>query len=101
MWQRRAHVLKPLTNKYGTKTFVWTDEMEKSFKEMKSLMAMDCVRQYPNHTFGFDIYTDYQMGACIMQNGTPVAYWSRKMNSSQRNYTTMEKEILSIVCCLK
>ena len=29
MWPRRAYVLKPLTDKSGTKTFVWTDEMEK------------------------------------------------------------------------
>ena len=32
MWPRRADVLKPLTDKSGTKTFVWTDEMEKAFK---------------------------------------------------------------------
>ena len=83
IWPRRAHVLKLPTDKYGTKTFVLTDEMEKAFKEMKSLMAMDCLRQYPNHNLGFDINTDasdYQMGPCIMKNGKPVAYWSRKLN---------------------
>ena len=52
--------------------------------EIYFLMAMDCLRQHPNHNLGFNIYTDasnYQMGACIMQNGEPVAYWSRKLEA--------------------
>ena len=41
------------------------------------------------------------MGAAILQNGRPIAYFSRKLNKAQQHYTTTEKELLAIVLCLK
>ena len=107
MWPSRAHILKPLTDCSGLKKGVklnWTDEMQSAFDKMRLLMAADCLAAYPDHNKRFDIYTDssdYQMGGCIIQEGKPVAYFSRKLNKAQRNYTVTEKEMLSIVATLE
>jgi hypothetical protein len=85
MWPSRAHVLIPLTDQAGLKKgvkLVWTDEMQMAFDKLRLLIAADALAVYPDHNKCFDIYTDssnYQLGACSVQEGRPVAYFRRKL----------------------
>jgi hypothetical protein len=52
----------------------------------------------------FHVYTDAsnkQLGAVIMQEGKPLAFYGRKLSSAQTRYTAGEQELLSIVETLK
>jgi hypothetical protein len=74
--------------------FVWIERQQHAFETMKAIIVKDCLVQYPEHNLSFNIYTDasnYQLGAVIMQQNIPLAYYSRKLNNTQKNYTTLEK----------
>ncbi len=111
MWPHRSHILSPLTTKTGAPQkgvkappFKWTPEMQKAFEKMKAQMAAEVLCAHPDHNKPFKIYTDasnYQLGACIMQGSCPVAYYSRKLNSAQRKYATIDKELLCVVATLR
>jgi hypothetical protein len=106
MWPSCPHILKPLPDHSGLKKtpFKWTEEMQKAFEKMRLLMAADALAAYPDHNKRFNVYTDasdFQLGTCIIQEGRPVAYFLQKLTKSQQNYTTMKKEMLSIVATLK
>ena len=68
------------------------------------MIGREVLLGYPDFNDPFEIHTDaskLQLGAIIYQKGKPIAFYSRKMNSAQHNYTTTEKELLSIVETLK
>jgi hypothetical protein len=106
IWPSHAHILKPLTDRSGLKKrapIKWTDDMQQAFDKMRLLMAADALAAYLDHNKLFNVYTDtsdFQLGTCFIQEGRPIAYFSQKLTKSQQNYTTMEKEMLSIIATL-
>ena len=97
MWPRRTHVLAPLTAFQGKDTtFVWGKPQQQAFDEMKALLAHDCLNVYPDPDLNqpFDIYTDasdYQLRAAIIQNGRPIAYYSRTLYQAKRTTQQQKK----------
>jgi hypothetical protein len=87
MWPNRSHIMAPLTDQTGKKTFTWSPEMEKAFEQMEILLVTDALSAYPDQNLPVDIYTDasdYQLGACVMQNSLPVAYYSKNSMEFKR-----------------
>ena len=61
---KQAHILSPLSDESGKKTFRWTDKMDNTFNQMKAILSADVLMAYPNHNKPFHIYkdaSDYQM----------------------------------------
>ena len=99
MFPKRAHILAPLTALTSQKSgnVAWSAECQHAFDP---ILSSDVLLSYPNHNKPFHVYTDasdLQLGAVIVQDDRAVAYYSHKLNAAKRNYTTMEKELLSVV----
>ncbi len=105
MWIRRSDVLAPLTALTSKEAkWRWTDVEQNAFDKMKNIISHETLLAYPNFNKPFDIHTDashQQLGSVISQDGKPIAFYSRKLNSAQTRYTTTERELLSIVETLK
>jgi hypothetical protein len=68
------------------------------------MLSKEARLSYPDFSKPFDLYTnasDLQLGATLVQEGKPLGFYTRKLNSAQMNYTVGEKELLGIVEGLK
>ena len=118
MWEKRTHILSPLTDLLGEcadktssknkkrtrKKFAWEDKHQKAFDAMKKVVSREISMAYPNFNETFNVYTDAsskQLGAVIVQNNRPIAFYSKKLNTAQRNYTVTDLELLSVVMTLR
>ena len=89
MWQKHCEILAPLTA-LTSKNFKydWTNEHQKCFDAIKRVIGRELLLDYPNFNAPFEINTDaskLQIGAVKPQKGKPIAFYSRKMNSSPKN----------------
>lgn len=87
--------------------FIWTTECDNAFKTLKTLLACPPVLQFPefseNNTFVLKTDASGTAIAAVLtnKNDRPIAYASRMLNKAEKNYCTIEKELLAIVWGIK
>ncbi len=105
-----ADVALPLTDllKKGER-FVWSRECQDSFQNLKNVLCSHPVLKAPDFTKRFKLACDasgFALGSALLQEDDdgvdhPVAYYSKKFTAAQSRYSTVEKELLSIIMSLK
>ncbi|KAL5020892.1 hypothetical protein ScPMuIL_000047 [Solemya velum] len=80
--------------------WAWQKEQEDAFNNIKHLVTNHPVLRY------YDVHDDVTiqcdasesgLGAALMQNEQPIAFASRALTSTEKNYAQIEKECLAIV----
>ena len=103
-------ICEPLTQLLKkNKSFVWSDDCESAFLKLKAVLKSSPVLQAPDFDSQFKLAVDASdtaSGAVLLQEGQdgvdhPICYFSRKFNKNQRNYSTIEKECLSLILALQ
>nr|GFA67148.1 hypothetical protein [Tanacetum cinerariifolium] len=75
--------------------FVWNEEQEKSFEELKQRLVSTPVLTLPSGSSEFQIYSDASkkgLGCILMQHGKVIAYASRQLKPYKVNYPTHDLE---------
>lgn len=103
-----ADITIPLTNLCKKDTpFNFTMECQHSFEYLKKLLTSPPILQYPDFSQNkeFILQTDASgtaIGAVLCNHDLrPVAYASRPLNKAEKNYPTIQKELLAVVWGIK
>ena len=89
--------------------FIWTQNCQKAFESIKTILASEPVLSAPNFNKTFKLNVDASdvgAGAVLLQEDSdgidhPVCYFSKKFNAHQKNYSTIEKECLALILALQ
>nr|GEU74623.1 RNA-directed DNA polymerase [Tanacetum cinerariifolium] len=79
--------------------FVWDEEREKSFEELKKRLVFAPILTLPSGSGGFQIYSDALkkgLGCVLMQHGKVIAYTSRQLKPYEANYPTHDLELAAV-----
>ena len=104
-----AHIAVPLHDLLNKSEFVWTPQCDSAFKQLKEILCSSVTLKLPDRLGRFIVScdaSDKAVGFVLEQSDAsrsrrPVAFGGRKLNKSECNYSTTEKECLALIEALK
>ena len=89
--------------------FEWTEDCDISFEKLKKALVSVPILKAPDWNTPFHVHIDasnFAIGCILAQLGEhnmdfPISYASRQLNAAEKNYTTTEREGLTMVYAVK
>ena len=83
-------------------TFYWNDQLTRSFWEIKHLLKKAALKPlgYYDRRKEVIIQADASLrglGACLIQDGKPIAFASKSLTGAESRYANIERELLAVV----
>ena len=82
--------------------FAWDEMANASFQKIKDLIAKSATKslRYYDRRKPVTVQADASqrgLGACLLQDGQPIAYASKSLTDTETRYANIERELLAIV----
>ncbi|WVZ24525.1 hypothetical protein V8G54_003069 [Vigna mungo] len=93
-----ASIAGPLTN-LKNDCFKWDEEATNAFDALKAVVTQALVLMLPDFTIPFVLETDVSgsaIGAVLIQNNHPIAYFSKKLNPRLQRQSAYVREFFAI-----
>ena len=101
---RYADIAEPLIRAANSKIITWTNAFQQAFEAIQRALSSEPVLQLPDFNKSFTIETDasdFGIEAVISQEYEgdlkPIAYFSKTLSKTERNYSASERELFAIV----
>lgn len=97
-------IAKPLTDLTKKEGLKWNEKVQQAFEELKKMITIAMVLALPNFEKEFELECDafgLGIGAILMQEQRPMAYFSKAMGSRNLTKSTYEKELMAVALSIQ
>lgn len=103
-----SKIARPLTQLTGNVEFSWGTEEQQAFDVLKNALCSSPILSVYRNNLPLRVEcdaSDFALGAVLSQHQDekwhPLAYYSRSLNETERNYEIYDKELMAIVSSLE